>query len=354
MMQPAFHKERLRSYSQAMTDHSRLWSARWDRLGDKTPVLMRMEMMGLSLAIVAKTLFGVDVGQEIRGLESAINTLIQEFRLTSLPFGIWLHKLSLPTRRQFKKAKLQLDSMVDHLIASHRALQGDPDDLLSMILEARDEEGQPMSDVEVRDEAKTILVAGHDAVSNSLSFAWYMLSQNPEAEARFHEEIDRVLQGRLPTLADVERLKVTEAVFAETLRLYPVSWILARRAIEDYKLGTHVLPKGSILIMSPWVMHRDQRYFPNPLQFDLERWTPAARQARQRFAYFPFGGGPRGCIGEGFAWMEAVLVLATLGQRWRPKTLPNYSFKLDPYITLRIPDSLPMTLEHRKAAVPVT
>ncbi len=221
-----------------------------------------------------------------------------------------------------------------------------------MLLMAQDEEGdqQGMTDTQLRDEVMTIFLAGHETTANALAWTWYLLSQNPDAEARLHAEVDAALAGRRPTAEDLPRLPFAEMVLAESMRLYPPAWILGRRALKDYEVGGYRVPSGSIVLMSQYVTHRDARHFPDPERFDPERWTPEAKQSRPQFSYFPFGGGPRRCIGEGFAWMEATLVLATLASRWRMRVAPGHTVETQPRITLRPGrGGVPVTLEERKS-----
>jgi cytochrome P450 len=202
-----------------------------------------------------------------------------------------------------------------------------------------------MSDRQIRDEALTLFLAGHETTANALMWTWYLLSQNPAAAASFYEEVDRVLEGRLPGFDDLPRLKYTEHVFAEALRLYPPAWAVGRRAKADYQIGDYNIPARSILMMSPWVVHRDPRWFPNPEQFDPSRW--AEPDNRPKFSYFPFGGGTRVCIGERFAWMEGVLLLATVAQHWRFKMVPGHPVATAALITLRAKHGMKMVAERR-------
>src|SRR5207248_449114 len=225
---------------------------------------------------------------------------------------------------RLRRARRTLDQSSYKIIDDRRRSGTDTGDLLSMLLEARDEDdGGQMTDEQVRDEALTLFLAGHETTANALTWTWYLLSQHPEVEARLHEEIAAVLQNRLPTAEDFPRLRYTEMVLAEAMRLYPPAWAIGRRAISDYRIGEYTAPARAIILMSPYVMHRNPRYYPKPARFDPERWTAEAREARPKFAYFPFGGGPRVCIGEGFAWMEGVLLIATIAQRWRMRLAPS-------------------------------
>ena len=194
----------------------------------------------------------------------------------------------------------------------------------------------------------TFFVAGHETTANALTWTWYLLSQHPDVETKLHDEIDAVLNGKLPAADDVSRLRYTEMVLAESMRLYPPAWTMGRRALTDYQVGGFVIPANSIVLMSPWVMHHDARYFPKPFRFDPERWTSDARESRPKFSYFPFGGGPRVCIGEQFAWMEGILLIATLAQRWRMRLAPGHMVEPKPMITLRPKYGMRMIVEARE------
>lgn len=348
LAQPAFHRQRLNSYAQVMTDYADKTRERW-REGETVDVWR--EMMRLTLAIVGKTLFDADVASEATEIGEALTSVMQLFNRITMPFAQLLEKLPLRSNKRFLRGKERLDATIYRMIDERRASGEDRGDLLSMLLLAQDEEGdgKGMSDVHVRDEALTLFLAGHETTANALTWTWYLLSQDAETEATLHEEIDSVLSGRLPLVDDVPRLRYTEMVFAEAMRLYPPAWTVGRQALNDYEVAGFLLPAGSILIMSQWVMHHDPRYYPEPFKFDPERWTPEAEAARPRFAYFPFGGGPRGCIGEPFAWMEGVLLIATIAQRWRLRLAPGQHVEPRPMITLRPKNGIRMTLSSRKS-----
>lgn len=351
LAQPAFHQQRLASYAAAMVKQAERVSERWAELGERTaapPVLdIHQEMMRLTLGIVAETLFGAEVEDEAQQVGQAIATSMQLFRsFTTLPFASLLERLPLPSTRRFLRARSRLDATIYRLIADRRTAAEDRGDLLSMLLLAQDEEGSGgMTDEQLRDEAMTLFLAGHETTANALTWSWYLLSRHPEVEARLHAELDAVLGQRRTDAADVPRLTYTSRVLAESMRLYPPAWVLGRRAILDYEAAGYRVPRGSIVLLSQWVMHRDPRFFPDPECFDPDRWTDEARAARPRFAYFPFGAGPRICIGEQFAWMEGVLVLATLARRWRPRLAPGHHVALQPSITLRPAGGMRMVLE---------
>ncbi len=346
LAQPAFHRQRIAVYGIVMTDYGVWMRERWQ---EGETVDIAEEMKHLTLSIAGKTLFDADVASETKEIGEALTIAIAEWQTRVLPFSELFDKLPLPGNRRLKRARHRLDSTVYRIINERRASDKDRGDLISMLLLAQDEEGDGgrMTDVQLRDEALTILLAGHETTANALTWTWYLLSQNPEVEAKLHAELDAVLAGRLPTNDDATRLQYTEMVFAEAIRLYPPAWILGRRALNDYEVATYVLPAGAIIFMSPFVMHRDPRYFPHPFVFDPMRWLHEAKELRPRFAYFPFGGGPRQCIGEGFAWMEGVLLIATLAQKWRMRLVPGHPVELQPLVTLRPKYGMRMMLERR-------
>jgi cytochrome P450 len=255
----------------------------------------------------------------------------------ALPFASFLQLLPLPSNLRFVRARARLDATVMRMIAERRAEGRDRGDLLSMLMAARDDEGDGagMSDVQLRDEVMTLLLAGHETTANALTWTFYLLSQNPGAESRLHQELDDVLGGRLPGVDDLERLGFTERVLAESMRLFPPAWGMGRRALDDYRVRGYVVPAGSLVSVSPYVTHRDARWYPDPERFDPDRFTAEERAARPKFAYFPFGGGARTCIGESFAWMEGVLLAATIAQRWRFRLAPGHDATPQALITLR-------------------
>jgi cytochrome P450 len=271
------------------------------------------------------------------------------FRLLLMPFSEYLEKLPLPYVRRFEKARARLDATIYGLIRERRKSGEDSGDLLSMLLFARDEEKDDarMNDEEVRDEALTLFLAGHETTANALTWTWYLLSQHPEVERRLHAEIDNVLQGHAPELADIPQLRYAEMILAEALRLYPPAWAIGRMAVAPFELGGAQIPAKSICILSPYLVQRDPRWFPDPEKFDPERWTPEAREARPKFSYFPFGGGARVCIGERFAWMEGVIVMAAIAQKWRLRLAPDQQVEPLPLITLRVKNGLRMIIEAR-------
>jgi cytochrome P450 len=345
MAQPAFHRDRVAALAATMADYAGRAAEGW-RAGREMDVVR--EMNRLTLAIAGDTLFGADVEGEAEEVARALDAALGMFDRLTNPFGILLDRLPLPGTIRLRRARAALDATIYGIIERRRASAVDRGDLLSLLLAARDDEGDGggMTDEQLRDEALTLFLAGHETTANALAWSWHLLAANPEAEARLHAEVDAVVGDRLPTADDYPRLPYTRAVFAESMRLYPPAWTVGREPLEDFAAGGYRIPAGTVVMMSPWVVHRDPRWWPDPERFDPGRWAPEAEAALPRFAYFPFGGGPRKCIGEGFAWMEGVIVLATLARRWRLRPSPGAVVTTAPSITLR-PAGMRMRAEAR-------
>ncbi len=345
LLQPAFHRQRIASYGATMAEYAERTAARWT---DGATFDAAQEMARLTLAVVGKTLFDADVEADAPEVGEALTELLGWSTSPLLPVIQRLDWLPLPPLRRLVASRARLHGIVDRLIADHRA-SGDRGDMLSMLLAARDEDGQPMPDEQVRAEAMTLFLAGHETTANALAWTWLLLAQHPEVEARLHAEVDAVLGGRLPTVDDVPRLTYTRQVLAESMRLYPPAWTLARRAVEEVEIVGWRVPAGSIVLLSQFVLHRDPRFYPQPERFDPDRWTPEAQAARPRYAYFPFGAGNRICIGEAFAWLEGVLVLATIARHWRLRLAPGHRTALQALITLRPRHGVRVRAERRRA-----
>ncbi|MFO0907823.1 MAG: cytochrome P450 [Isosphaeraceae bacterium] len=314
LAQPAFHRTRIAGYGADMVDLTLRMLDHWE---DGQIRDVQDDMMRLTLEIVAKTLFGSDIANETAQASAAMETLQQCFaarigKLIRLP-----ERFPTPVNLRLRFAARRLDRVLQGMVNARRARSEPGDDLLSMLLEARDEDGQRMTDLQLRDEAMTLFMAGHETTANTLAWVFYLLSLNPETDRRMSEELGQVLGGRPPIASDVERLPYTQAIVSEALRLYPTVWILGREAIEPCQVGPCEVPQGTTVYMCQWLLHRDERYFADPLSYRPERWLDPAIEALPRYAYFPFGGGPRICIGNGFALMEATLLLATIAQRYR-------------------------------------
>ena len=335
LAQPAFHRQRIAGYAASMVEYGERVSETW-RDGAEYDILE--EMMRLTLYIVAKTLFGANVEDEADEIGAAMTTLIGAFNYLLLPFSELLEKLPLPIARRIDRAKETIDRVIYKIISERRKTGEDRGDLLSILLLAQDEDdGGRMTDEQVRDECLTLFLAGHETTANALTWTWYLLGQNPEIEQKFHGEIDRVLPTkRLPSFADYADLKYVEAVLAESMRLYPPAWAIGRLAVENHELNNFPVEKGSLVLLSPFTMHRDRRFWDDPEIFKPERWENISiKEASGRFVYFPFGGGVRRCIGEQFAWTEGVLLLATIGRNWRLRLAPEHKIALNPLVTLR-------------------
>jgi cytochrome P450 len=331
LAQPAFHRGRVASYADTMVRLASRMASEWSN-GEERDI--HSEMMRLTLSIVAKTLFDADVDREAKRVGHALEAIMQlnsDFRKFILT-PTWL-----PTPRKIRAtiATAKLNRIVYRFIEDRRASGVDNGDLLSMLLAARDDDGSRMTDRQLRDESITIFLAGHETTANALSWTWMLLAQNPHVESKLHEELDRVLGGRTPTLDDLPNLRYTGLVITESLRLYPPAWGMARVAIEDTEIAGYPIPKGCGVSLAQWVVHRDPRWFEAPLEFRPERWEGDLAKRLPRFAYFPFGGGPRQCIGNNFAVMEASLLLATLAQQFRISLVPGREIIPAASITLR-------------------
>jgi cytochrome P450 len=347
LIQPAFHRERIAGYGRVMVEHAARMRERWQE-GDTFDI--SREMMRVTLAIAGKTLFDTDVESKADEVGVAVTEMLESFWLNLLPGADYLERLPIPKLRRANAARRRLDALIYQMIADRRRSGRDHGDLLSMLIAAvDDEEGAPggMTDQQVRDEAITLLLAGHETTANALTWTWYLLSQNAAAEAKLHEELDRVLAGRMPSVADMASLVYTKRVVTEAMRIYPPAWLVGRRSAGEYAVGQYEIAPRSIIFMSPFVMQRDARFFSQPEQFHPDRWTPDFEAALPKFAYFPFGGGARQCIGEHFAWMEGVLVLATVAQRWRLSCVPGQRIVPQPLVTLRAKYGINMTTSRR-------
>lgn len=342
LMQPLFLPERIATYGPAIVGAAERTSNRWQE-GDT--VELQREMARLTLAIVGETIFDADLTVEADELADALTVSLDTLNLFMLPYVGALERLPLPSMRRFRHAQARLDRTISGLLDERRPNGEKRDDLPSVLLAAAERKGWRGS--EMRDEAITILLAGHETTATALAWTWYLLARHPQAEAKLHHELERELGGRPPTAHDLPRLAYTGMVVNEALRLYPPAWLIGRRALVDYDLDGYRIGTGSIVIVSPYVTHHDPRFYPDPFSFDPRRWTPEERRKRPRYSYFPFGGGPRVCIGETFAWTEAVLVLATIAQRWRMRLLPGYEAELEPRVTLRPKNGIPMTVTRR-------
>lgn len=347
LSQPAFHRQRVAQYGTMMTNHATRLSQEWQ---DGDSIDAAAAMMRVTLAIAAKTLFDADVECDAVVIGRAISELLELSPRFSLPFAAVLLRLPLPSSRRLRQAQQVLDTTIYRIIEERRADAMDHGDLLSMLLLAQDETGDQtgMTDRQLHDEALTLLLAGHETTAVALTWTWYLLSQHPEVEAALHAELDAILGKRLPTVADLPNLCYTRQVFAEVLRLYPPAWLMTRRNLDDFGVGQYTLPARTFIMISPYITHHDARFFPDPDAFQPQRWASVSPDNRPRSGYFPFGGGPRQCIGESFAWMEGMLLLATLAQQWQLRLMPDHPVAMRPLVTLRPKYGMRMILTRRQ------
>lgn len=347
IIQPAFHRRMIESYAQAMTECTREMMDTWK---DGMRLDMRNEMIKVSMAIAGKTLFSVDIRREAPEIMKALEDISGLFNRITIPGAELSLKLPLPGTFRFYRAKAQLDAAINRIIGNRRQNDTGNGDLLSLLLEAQKGQGgeEGISDQQVRDEAITLFLTAFDTTSNALTWAWYLLSLHPEAEAEMHEEIGRVLQGRTPTAQDTDRLAFTRMVFGESMRVFPPSWVIARQALGEFSIHTYTIPKGAIVLMSPYLIHHDSRFRAEPERFDPRAWGAHEQKQDSKYEFFPFGGGPRACIGQHYAWMEGVLLLALIGQHWRLKLAPNHPVVPEQLLNLRPKYGMMMELEQRK------
>ncbi len=346
MIQPAFHRNRINDYAVSMIEFGTRMADEWQD-GDVRD--FDKEMMRLTLWIVGKTLFNANVEDEAMQVGEAMNTIVSMFNFMLFPFSELLEKLPLPPIKRLRNARKTLDEVMYKIINERRKSGEDKGDLLSTLLTAQDEEtGGAMTDEQVRDECLTLFLAGHETTANALTWTFYLLSQNPESERKFHAELDEVLSDKILTPEDYPRLKYTECILAESMRLFPPAWTLGRLATEAHEFNGFQIPPKSLVLASQYVMHRDPRFWENADEFIPERWekTPI-KEAGNKFIYFPFSKGVRSCIGEGFAWMEGVLLLAVLGRKWKLSLMPEQKIALNPLITLRPKYGMKMQIEKR-------
>ena len=346
MIQPAFHRTRINEYAKSMIEFGEKMAGEWQD-GDVRDI--DQEMMRLTLWIVGKTLFSSNVEGATNEVGAAMNTIVSMFNFMLFPFSEILEKLPLPPIKRLKNARKILDEVIYKIINERRASGEDTGDLLSMLLMAQDEEtGGAMTDKQVRDECLTLFLAGHETTANALNWTFYLLSQNPEAEAKFHAELDEVLGSNAVTPEDYPRLKFTEQILAESMRLFPPAWTVGRLSTEPHEFNNFQIPAKSLVLASPFVMQRDSRFWTNADEFQPARWNETSvKEAGNKFIYFPFSKGVRSCIGESFAWMEGVLLLAILGRKWKLSLMPEQKIGLQAMITLRPKYGLKMRLEKR-------
>ncbi|HZZ43939.1 MAG TPA: cytochrome P450 [Tepidisphaeraceae bacterium] len=344
LITPVFHPTRVATYAERMVQCAETMCAHWT---DGQVIDLHQRMTALTLDVVTQVLFGGEIGTDVGRIGAAMHVLVNMFDRARNPLAPLLNKLPLPSNFRFLRALREVEATLQGFIENKKRGNRDPKnppDLLELLLATGG-----MSDKQLRDEAVTLFTAGHETTANALVWTWYLLAQHPEAEQKFHEELDRVLGDRLARSEDLDHLPYTRMVLSESMRLYPPAWIVARQAVENYEIAGYPIAAGSVLLMSQYLIHRDPRFWgDDPTRFDPGRFTEDAKSQRPRWAYFPFGAGPRSCIGEGFAWVEAMLLLATIGRRWRLQLVdPHQTVHLHATITLRPENAIPMRLIRR-------
>ena len=353
LAQPAFHRDRLQNFVDTMVSCTNDHLDRWEReLTVGSSFDAHREMMRLTFRVVGKTLLSTDVDGDAREIGDALNVAIQwanEYVESVLRLPPWI---PTPHNRRFLRAKETIDRLVDRIVADRRKAGDLGNDLLGMLMSATDEHtGDGMSDIQLRSELLTLVLAGHETTANAMSFLVYLLSRHPDVMRRLATEVEEVLSGRAPTLADLKRLEYTTMVIEEAMRLYPPAWVLERDSIDQDAVGGFTIPKGSLVGISPFILHRNPELYPNPEGFDPQRFDKASSAARSKHDYLPFGGGPRFCIGNAFAMMEMQIIVPMLIQRFRLDLVPGFRLELDPSVTLRPKNGVPVTLRRSERAV---
>ena len=350
LVQPVFHRQRIASYGDTMVHFTQRMLNGWQPAEERDTA---RDMMQLTMEIISQTIFGIDLhDNEASGdVGTAISTALDEYNrmITSVTRTLISRlpiRLPIPGEARLRQAVSQVDALIHRMIELRRRQPAE--DLLTLFLEVRDEAGSGMNDQQLRDEVMTLFLAGHETTANTLSWTLYLLAQHPDVEARLLRELTNVIGERLPTAADYGRLPYMQQVLKESIRLYPPVWWISRETLEDWEVDGYIVPRGAEVGISQWVMHHDPRWFSNPHHFEPERWTQAFEASLPPYAYFPFGGGPRICIGNDFARLEATLVLATLLPRYRFELLPKPDVKPELSITLRPKHGVPMRIHARR------
>ncbi|MGB3298490.1 MAG: cytochrome P450 [Phormidesmis sp.] len=355
LMQPVFHRKRIEGYGSIMVDYTEKMLNDWQSEGQpEAPRDIHADMMRLTLNIVMKALFNQDVSTgEAETVAHALDVAMEWFDSKRRQNFFIVEWFPRPENIRYRNAIKAMDNSIYDIIQQRRESGEDPGDLLSMLMAARDEDdGSGMSDQQLRDEIATLMLAGHETTANTLSWTWMLLAQHPEVEANLHKELQQVLEGRSPTTEDLQKLPYANAIIKESMRMYPPVSVLGREATTDVVVGDYLIPKNCVVIISQWVMHHSPNYFDNAQRFSPERWLekPGEQPLEKRLpqgVYFPFGDGPRICIGKGFALMEAVLILATIAQRYQFVLEPGHTITPQSSITLRPEHGIQATLKAR-------
>jgi len=354
LAQPAFHQKCIATFDHLMTGATEAMLRRWEAFADTgQPIEIAAEMTRLTLGIIGKALFSADLTTHADALAIAITTIVED--LGNLARSLFNSPYNITSSRNCRlEEQLQVvDRIVYGIIDSRRQSDDPTSDLLAMLLSGRDRTtDESLSDLQLRDEVVTMLVAGHETTANMLSWAWYLISQHPGVEHQLHTELARVLGERSPTVRDLAKLPYSRMVLQESLRLYPPVWFIPRKNLVEDKLGDFTIPANSRIVLSPYTTHRHPTYWANPEQFEPERFASDRSEGRPHYAYFPFGGGHHLCLGNNLAMMEGQLVLVTVAQHYRLRLIPGHPVEPDPLVTLRHRYGLPMTLDSR-SGIPI-
>lgn len=345
LMQPQFHLKQVSTFADLMTEHTERMISNWVNMEDRN---IHRDMTELALGIINYAMFGHIMTEDVQKIgeiiESGSRRNFQQARsVLSLPKFLTARK-----DERLQQSRAYLDQIIYSMIENRRNHPDEHHDLLSLLLEAKDEDGSKMTDKEIRDQLITIYIAGHETTANTLTWTWLLLSQNKEVERKFWIELDEVLGGKLPSFYDVPKLKYTNQIIQESMRLFPAAWVIGREAIDSIEIGGKVISKGDTVLMSQYAMHRNPKYYENPDQFQPERFDHDLLKTIPSYAYFPFGGGPRICIGNSFALMEVAIVLAVIGQRFRLQVYEPHSVKPEALVTLRVKGGLKVKVIKRE------
>ncbi|MGQ0670877.1 MAG: cytochrome P450 [Actinomycetota bacterium] len=345
LIQPVFHHQRMTDYAELMVERAARVADGWS---DGQLVDVQDEMVRLTMAVLAKAVLDTDIeDNEARETGQALAACLRMFARLASPYSRLLEQVQSEANREYQRVLRRFDATVLRMVEDRRARGAEGGDVLSRLIRARDDGAtEGMSDRQVRDEIMTLMIAGHETWSNSMGWTWYLLFQHPTERERLHAELDAVLDGRLPTADDVPHLRYVDMAYSEALRLYPPAWTVGRAATVDHEINGYVIPAGSFVLISPYIVQRDPRWFPDPLEFRPERWAPGESRDLPTFAYFPFGAGPRVCIGQPLAKLACVLFIATIARRWRLELVPGHQVEPAPPL-LRPAHGLPMTVHAR-------
>ncbi len=345
LAQPAFRNSRIDAYAPNMLTTTQKWIATWQH-GDKLDI--HQEMMRLALTIIGQAMFHENLSKLVVEIGEAVDVFMRYWQSNFSPIAKLMHALPLRLNREFNEAKTMFYQRMEAIVQNHREQGTDEGDFLSMLLLAQDDEGgAALSNKEVVEELVTITIAGHETTANALSWSWYLLASHPEMAAQVEEEVDRELAGKPPTVADLERLTYCTAVFKESMRLYPPAWSVGRCAINDITLANVKVPAGSMIYVSPYLVHRDARWWPQPERFMPKRWINGQHSEQPKYSYLPFGAGKHQCIGERFAMLEGILLMALVVQKWRFELDPEHEVTPEAFITLRPKNGIKVTLQAR-------